>query len=200
MSVEQEVKQQFAKVFVRSDWLLFKRMAEHYLRTAAYVRQSDLRVASDLKLLARNCQKRLYIGIGVELLLKAAYLKHGFSINKLEDRQAAAPQFPHTFAQVAGFSQRDDDTYTLNNMIDGLEPCPPLAALATASRGLRIAKVFRNKEGHVVVRTHSFEESNYRDMEQALVTVFKEAFQEVLNVRISFKHGEKGVWRRSNKR
>src|SRR3989304_10460812 len=99
-SIEQEVKQQFARVFTRQDWSLFKRMADYYLRSAVFLRTWDVKPPKDLKLLARNCQKRLFIGIGTELLLKAIYLKHGFSINTADRNQPNAPTFPFTFRQA----------------------------------------------------------------------------------------------------
>lgn len=194
-SVEQVVKQQFARVFVVRDWTLFKRMADHYLRTAARLRRTDIEIAPPLKLLARNCQKRLFIGIGTELLLKAIYLKEGFSINKLENGQAGAPRFPFKFQQVAGFRQLDDQTYMLNELVQKLHTVPSFAGLPGITRGLTIAKVFRNKEGHGVVDKHTFDLSNYRDIEAALVVLYTTAFGEKLHLRFSVAHGEKAVWR-----
>lgn len=153
-SIEQEVKQQFARVFTRQDWSLFKRMADYYLRSAVFLRTWDVKPPKDLKLLARNCQKRLFIGIGTELLLKAIYLKHGFSINTLAAGQAGAPLFPFTFQQTAAFTQVPDKTFMLNDLLQKLGNVPAVGRLGAIGRGLRIAKVFRNKEGHVVVAKH----------------------------------------------
>src|SRR5439155_22087716 len=94
-SVEQNVKQTFARLFVENDWTLFKSMSEFYFQSAVFLKKSDVGyVSPNLKLLTRNCLKRLYIGIGAELLLKAIYLKRGFLINKLDKNQAGAPAFP----------------------------------------------------------------------------------------------------------
>jgi hypothetical protein len=118
-----------------------------------------------LKLLARNAQKRLFIGIGVELLLKAVYLKEGYVINKPKERYSPL-KLPFTRAQATGHQLAPADTYTLENLIGKLQTV--LSALQNDEiviRGLRIAKVFRNKEGHSVTPAHLFEPSNYKDIE-----------------------------------
>jgi hypothetical protein len=193
-TVEQEIKQQFARLFVAQDASLFKRMADYYYERAAFLRNADIEISQSLKLLARNCQKRLFIGIGTELLLKAIYLSRGFSINKIEKGQPGAPPFPFTFQQVAGFKQANDLTYMLNELIQKLNKLLAPASLHSVTRGLQIAKVFRNKEGHVVLPTHNFDSSNYRDVEGALVTLYSLCFKETLVVRFSVASGEKADW------
>ncbi len=194
-TVEDEVKQQFARLFVAKDADLFKRMADYYLRQAAFLRTRDINVAQDLKLLARNCQKRLFIGIGTELLLKAIYLQNGFSINRVEDGQPGAPAFPFTFDQIAGFTQAQDRTYMLHQLIDKLHLVPSVASLRGIARGLKIAKVFRNKEGHGVLPMHAFDPTNYRDIENSLIALYQRAFGQTLDIQFSIAHGEEHRWR-----
>lgn len=194
--VEQSVKAQFAKVFVQNDWRLFKRMAEFHLKRAVFLRTSDMRrVAEPWRLLARNIDKRLLIGIGTELLLKAVYLRHDFSINRPVRGAAGAPAFPFTFQQVQDVAQDPDETYMFNDLIQKLSSVSTVGSLGANEKGLKIAKVFRNKEGHVVVAKHTFDLTNYRDIEAALVALYFRAFNQTLRVRFSFKAGEKGVWR-----
>ncbi len=194
-SIEQTVKQQFARRFVARDSNLFKSMAEFYLRHAVFLRTIDVNIAANLKRLARNSQKRLFIGIGTELLLKAIYLKHGFAINKLDKNQANAPDFPFTFEQAQRFRLLEDKTYMLDDLINKLQSVPPLRGLSGVSRGLKVAKVFRNKEGHTVLPRHTFVASNYRDIEASLVALYARAFGETLQVRFSVARGEKGFWK-----
>jgi len=170
-------------------------MADYYFKHAAFLKTADIEIAQDLKLLARNCQKRLSIGIGTELLLKATYLKHGFSINQVEQGQAGAPSFPFTFQAISGFSQTPGNTYMLGDLVDKLHVVLPATGLQGVSRGLRIAKVFRNKEGHVVLPTHKFVSANYRDIEIALVALYLHSFQQTLKVRFSVEPNEKALWR-----
>jgi len=194
-SIEQAVKAGYAKVFVRQDWQLFKRFAEFDLQRAAFLRTADmLRIARESRLLARNIEKRLLIGIGTELLLKAVYLRHNFSINKPVNR-TAAPGFPFTFQQIQGFAQDPDETYMLNDLIQHLAAVPAVAPLGAVEKGLRIAKVFRNKEGHVVVARHTFDPTHYRDIEAALVALYARAFNQTLHVRFSVGRGERSLWR-----
>lgn len=81
MDIENIIKKQFSKIFTKSDWYSFKVIAEYYFRTAASVRTQDIKIDTPYKLWVRNIQKRLFLGIAYELLLKAIYLKEGFYIN-----------------------------------------------------------------------------------------------------------------------
>ncbi len=99
VSLEQSVKDQFARVFPASDWRLFKEMAEIYFSEAAFLKKSAFKVAHHRRLLVRNSRKRLLIGIGAELLLKAVYLKAGYCINKPQDDKAPL-RFPFTPAAL----------------------------------------------------------------------------------------------------
>lgn len=195
VTIEQVTKAAFAREFVESDWRLFKAMAEFHLDRATSLRMADVaHVPQKWRLLARNAQKRLFIGIGVELLLKALYLKHGFAINKLPQKHPTV-KFPFTPAQAAGVALAADDTYMLSELIDKLSKVPALSNLGPLDRGLRIAKVFRNKEGHVVLPAHQFNPQDYRDIEQSLVAIYSSGFGETLRVRFSVGMGEKAIWK-----
>jgi hypothetical protein len=74
-SIEQSVKDQFARVFPASSRRLFEQDAESNLREAAELRMENIRIDSSLQSLARNARKRLLIGLGVELLPGAAFYK-----------------------------------------------------------------------------------------------------------------------------
>ena len=166
-------------------------MAEFYLRQAAFLRKKDLDGPSDLKLLARNSQKRLFIGIGIELLLKAVYLKNGYAINKPCD---STLKLPFTFQQAHKAQLKDDDTFTLNQLIDQFGKVENLASDQSVMKGLRIAKVFRNKEGHSVTEQHAFDASNYQDIECALRMMYCRAFGERIKVRFSLAPNETPLW------
>lgn len=56
--------------------------------------------------------------------------------------------------------------------------------------GLKICKVFRNKEGHVAVLKHKADAQNYRDIEKAIIELYKLAFNQKLNFKISFLDDE----------
>lgn len=64
-SIEQAAKAQFAKVFTTADWPDFKRIADRYFERSARLRKADmLEFPPNTRLLARNIEKRLFIGIG----------------------------------------------------------------------------------------------------------------------------------------
>ena len=138
----------------------------------------------------------------VELLLKAVYLKHGYEINRLQTPGPNAPAFPFTFRQARGIPLASDQTYMLNDLIEKLGSVLPASVGDGMSRGLRIAKVFRNKEGHTVLPKHQFDPPNYRDIEASLMTLYDWAFGETLRARFSVAQGEVGLWKvtRSNPR
>ncbi len=194
-SLEQSVKDQFAKVFASRDWRLFKEVAEINLAEAAMLKKSSFKmVAQNRQLLIRNTRKRLLIGIGAELLLKAVYLKSGYGINKPQDT-ALGIKLPFKLAQVAQGQLNPNDTFTLAQLTDQLKKVVQFPKPDFVLDGLRIAKVFRNKEGHVVTQSHKFDPSSYTAIESALVEIYACAFSENLTVRFSFAVGEKGAWR-----
>lgn len=193
-SLEQSVKNQFARVFSPSDWHLFKAMAEINLSEAAFLRKSDFKVAESLQLLVRNSRKRLLIGIGTELLIKAVYLKAGYCINKPQDNKSAV-KLPFKPAEAAQCPLKADDTFTLGQLIDQLKKVVQLPNPQVVLDGLSIAKVFRNKEGHVVTYAHRYDPSSYRAIETALVEIYANVFQQRVTVRFSFEAREKGAWR-----
>ncbi len=196
MSIEQSVKSQFAKVFVVTDWCLFKKVAESNLKEAARLQKRDMLIKSSLKLVARNSRKRLLIGVGVEFLLKAIYLKNGYLIN----RPPKGNQFKFPFlAQDAGDAQLvADRTFMLNDLIENLPKVVHLRDKKLTLKGLRIAKVFRNKEGHGVTSIHTFDASNYTDIASSLSALYRDAFGAKLTVRFSLAPNEKPIWRVSN--
>jgi hypothetical protein len=193
-SIEQSVKSQFAKVFTVTDWPLFKKMAEANLREATALLKVNMRIESSLKLLARNSRKRLLIGIGVELLLKAIYLKQGYAINR--PPQDSPLKFPFLVKDATGVQLAEDKTVTLNDLIEKLSTVVvPLQNKASTLKGLKIAKVFRNKEGHGVTNTHVFDPTNYTDIATSLVDLYRDAFGENLSVQFSLAPNERSVWR-----
>ena len=192
-SIEKSVKQQFAKVFERADWRLFKKVAECYLRQAAFLRKHDVNAPSKLKLLVRNSQKRLFIGIGLELLLKALYLKDGYAINRPE-RKNKALKLPFRFDEAIGSQLVEAETFSLDNLIDQLGKLVRVKNRGVVVKGLKIGKVFRNKEGHCVTSVHTFDSSNYRDIEAALRELYSVAFNEALTVRFSLAPNERPLW------
>ena len=197
LTLEQQVKDQFAKVFSASDWRLFKEIAEIYFCEAAFLKKSDFDVPMKRKLLVRNSRKRLLIGLGVELLVKAVYLRAGYCINKPETNNAPmTPPFKPADATAAHVTLNRRDTYTLGRLIEKLGTVAKFQnqKLEVVKDGLRIAAVYRNKEGHIVTRRHKYVASSFRAIEGALVDLYESVFGEKLSVRFSFASSEKGAW------
>jgi len=60
------------------------------------------------------------------------------------------------------------------------------------TEGLKIAKVFRNKEAHVITNSHEYNESDYTKIEKCIIKSYKEWFSEEIDFNISFEKNEKG--------
>lgn len=193
-SLEQQIKDQYAIIFRGEDWRLFKDVAEYHLHSAAHLKIKDIRYTQHQKLI-RNIRKRLYIGIACELLLKAFYLKSGHIINKpAKDRRIAA-NCPYRFAEVNLDDFDKYETYTMNHFIQKLDKVHKFANHSTVVRGFTIAKVFRNKEGHVALLSHAYIPQNYEDIEQALIEFYREAFSEKLAIQISMESKERAEFK-----
>ncbi len=189
-SVEQTIKSQYAKVFGQADWCLFKEAAESLPREAAHIKTDDM-VFARRKLLARNSRKRLLTGIATELLLKSVYLKNGYCINKTKEGEHVEV-FPLPLDRAANVELDAADTFSLNKPhLGDVVPCDDGELML---KGLKIAKVFRNKEGHVVTEAHAFDSMNYRDIEASLVALYRHAFKEQLEIRFSLEPDERTLW------
>lgn len=186
---EQDIKAQFSKIFVQRDWVVFKKLAEYYLKQAARIKKADIDVTETNSLWIRNVQKRLFIGIACELLLKAAYLKCGLIINKPKDRKV----FSNVNYKLGVIPEKDlkiDDSYTFNQLLDNYSKTLKISNTDIFEKGFRIAKVFRNKEGHVAIQRHKYKKENYLDIERALVVLYKDIFNRTFKYRISFENDE----------
>jgi len=83
----------------------------------------------------------------------------------------------------------------LGVLIDQIKKVIVLSEWEAVLRGLRIAQVFRNKEGHVVTPRHAYVASNYRDIESTLRGLYRVGFGETLEVRFSLGRNEEPLWR-----
>lgn len=182
------IKAQYAKFFLDNDWIAFKQLADYYLEVSTHLKKSDIPAAEHLQLWIRNVQKRLFIGIACELLLKAHYLKQGYGINTPIEKS------PHLYQieTVDPYDYKPGDTYPMGFMLDKLKHGPKFRHEQVIERGFYTALVFRNKEGHIAVHWHRPEPKNYSDIEDALVEFYKEAFGQNLSIQISFEKDEAG--------
>jgi hypothetical protein len=194
-SPEQIVKDQFARIFESADWPLFKEVAEANLLEAAKLKRAAFpHVRPKLRLLVRNARKRLLIGVGIELLLKSIYLKQGYAINQPK-KGVLGLELPFRLTDAQGDDLDPNQTYTLAPLIDKLGTIVTLRGAKTIDEGLRIAKVFRNKEGHMVTAAHKFEPESYKTIAQSLVRIYDEVFGQKLVLNFSLAPNENGVWR-----
>ncbi|WP_180700937.1 hypothetical protein, partial [Vibrio parahaemolyticus] len=197
--VVNEVKAQFARVLSSSDWEHFLEVADYHFEEAATLKNQDIRYASK-KLLIRNSMKRLHLGIGVELALKAAFLKQGICINKFTGRnppQGYENSPIHRFENLDMTLVTPNDTFTLGSLIDKYAQIMEVEVNQEFTDGLRIAMTFRNKEGHTSFPKHEFQPENYRLIESAVRRLYLEAFGHNLEFLIGMTAQERGVFNKT---
>jgi hypothetical protein len=197
MPIESDIKQQYAKFFTKTDSRVFKWMAEYYFRKAATLLIKDIDSGETDRLLLRNVQKRLFIGIGCELLLKSFFLLQDYCINLPVRGYTQPGKSPYSIKTVQQDKFDISNTLTLNNLIQKLPKIQVFANCPSVDKeqmlkAFNIAKVFRNKEGHVATLWHDYDSTNYSDIESGLVLFYKTAFSQKLAVSISFESNEKG--------
>jgi hypothetical protein len=196
MSLEAEIKNQYAKFFTESDSHVFKLMAEYYLQKAATLKTKDIEGNKTFKLLFRNVQKRLFIGIGCELLLKAFFLRSGYCINSPSKGYVPQGNPPYQIKDVQSDQFDIGETLTFNKLIDHLPRTPIFANCSPDEKNrittaLKVAKVFRNKEGHVATLWHKYNATNYSDIEIGLAIFYEKAFSQKLEIQFAFEKNEK---------
>lgn len=196
MSVEQTIKNQYSKHFTVEDWPSFKAMADYYFKKAALLKKQDVPTDCLPELLIRNVQKRLFIGVGAELLVKAFLLKNGYGINTPKHGTWRAQKIGNL--PVNQFEA--SNTVTLNAILQEIETerVTEFAKSPQIIRGLKIAKVFRNKEGHVVTKRHEYNPENYSDIEIALQDFYRLYFEEKLDFQISMESNQQGRFQIEN--
>jgi hypothetical protein len=195
MNIETEIKNQYSKIFDDLDWRTFKIMADFYFENSAKILMKDISINEPFQLMARNIQKRLFIGIGTELLLKSLFLKNHYCINKVRKKKLPNPNKPTKFNTIKDLSiLNPSDTYTLNSLIDSVSKIVTSNNHSEFEKGLKIIKVFRNKEGHVAVLWHKADRQNYTDIENCITEIYQKGFDEMLNFKISFLDGEPAIF------
>jgi hypothetical protein len=196
LTIEKEIKSQYAKIFQQKDWKIFIKTAEYYFQKAAKLKTSDIDFIEN-RLLLRNIQKRLFLGIGGELLVKAFYLKNGYLINKPKEKDIYTSR-RIKFTELGQDKIDEYDTFSFNDLIDNLNKINKFENWSSIQTALKILKVFRNKEGHVVTPNHKFEQPTYSKIENGLQFMFREAFMKDLKLKISMTPNEKGIFKTSS--
>ena len=137
---EEKIIAQFAKIHTKSDWQLFKTVAEYYFKKSATLKKTDIEISDPYKLLIRNIQKRLFLGIATELLIKSCYLKNGYYINKPNDNK----KHNSLLLKIKDINKSEfnpDNTFTLGILIDNLDKVIVFTDWKIIKEGLNILRV-----------------------------------------------------------
>ena len=87
------------------------------------------------------------------------------------------------------------ETFTMNLQIQNFNKIVDFEDWKTIEKGLNIAKVFRNKEGHVVSLYHDYDNTNYSDIEYSIISIYKKIFNRKLEFKISMETNDNGLFR-----
>ena len=166
-------------------------MADYYFKKGSLLKTKDIGVSGSNGLLIRNIQKRLFLGVGGELLMKAFYLKRGYIINSPKDTKAHTGVC-HLLGSIPDAELKDHDTFSFNALVENMHHIATFDNQEDIKTGLIILRIFRNKEGHVVTRRHAYNPSFYRAIETALVYFYEHGFSERLTMHISMEQRESG--------
>jgi hypothetical protein len=160
----------------------------------------DIKYGSqNFKLLRRNVQKRLFIGIACELLLKSLFLRKGYCINKPQEKANIKGKFPYKLKNIDRNNFQNDDTITFGKLMEKMYEVHDFGGhKKVIDTGFRIAKVFRNKESHTTVLWHDYEPQDYRDIEKALVAFYQTVFNEKLSLKFSVRKNENAEFHITN--
>lgn len=210
MSLEQKLKSDFKSVFSLKDWKLFKICADRYFATAATIKKRDInrneiifsnKGKKDARLLFRNKRKRLFIGLGCELLIKAYYLKSGFYINKPVNKRGRG-KTAFKFTELDSKYIDQETTIKFDDLIKGLAELERKSQNkkrvkidSEITNSLIIAKIFRNKEAHIITEGHKYNSNDYDEIEKGIIKMYDYWFNENLAFQISFEQNEIGKFK-----
>jgi hypothetical protein len=127
-------------------------------------------------------------------LLKAYFLRNGYCINKPISAGATKPPYRIEEINLAEF--RADETFTFNELLEQLPKITLFKDHRQIMRGFKIAKVFRNMEGHAAVNWQKFDPQNFSDIEVGLTSFYREAFSEAIKIRFSTQADEKSLFKK----
>lgn len=126
--------------------------------------------------------------------MKATYLKLGYVINKRKSAGDPPGPFPFRHADVSK-NKFSKNTLKLNDLLQKVFSIVDFQTeKSVVNKGLRIGKVFRNKEGHVICPSHDYAPQNYRDIEESLKVIYRVVFDQNLNIKIAFAEGDVGIF------
>jgi hypothetical protein len=184
-----ETKKQFARIFETTDWNHLLDVADYHFQEAAHLKTRNIRF-TDKQLLIRNSMKRLHLGVGVELALKAAYLKKGICVNKFKGNKPpeGLENSPiHKLSELDRAALNSNDTFTMDSLINKLASVFELQQDTELTNGLKIAMTFRNKEGHTSFPKHEFMAENYKSISASVIKLYKIAFNQTLDFNIAMQ-------------
>ena len=193
MSFERDLKKEFENIFKKKNWNLFKKTAEYYLEKAATLKNNDILQSYTNTLLLRNSQKRLFLGLGSELIIKSFYLKSGYYINKPAD-EISSPS-PYKIDDFPNDQFDPNRTFTLGDLSQQFKKIMDFDNEDVIEKGFKIAKVYRNKEAHVVTGSHEFNYKNYLGIQKGITNFYKEAFNQEIQFQISMKPNQNGYFK-----
>ncbi|MDD4878431.1 MAG: hypothetical protein PHO02_05350 [Candidatus Nanoarchaeia archaeon] len=200
-------KEKLAKRFeigIIKDYLPLKKSGEEFLREAYALRKGGL--FNEFKLWKQHVQKggsfndfilqeikyRLFLGVAVELIVKAAFLKQGYIINSYKNLKQSwysglvnlfvSKNKPLKFEEVVHSRLITQHTQDISYFIDHINFIFPNLTKKECNtyirKGLEIARIWRNKEIHLASGSHSELIGEDEDIKTAIHYIYQEIFDD----------------------
>ena len=194
-NVINEIHSQYTCLLMPDDWLAFRQLAEYHFKIAAKLHKADLELADAPKSMLHSV-KRLHIGVGFELILKAAYLKNGKCINVFNRGIEHPHKAPiHDMANMDKTILNAKETYSLSLLIQNYSATFNRLADKRFADGLRVAYLFRSKEGRIACPEQDYNDELYQLVSDAIIKLYQDAFDIELDFQIAIKRKDKGVFK-----
>ncbi|MDO8511421.1 MAG: hypothetical protein Q7S55_04620 [Nanoarchaeota archaeon] len=186
----EDLKERFSKVYLQKDYPLFKKNADRFLDFFRALQSKDV-IDLDKNFdgyINDGLKSRVFLGIAVELILKAAYLKNGYLINSVKDKKE--DNFPKGISKPYKINEVPDkniklkNTVSLSYLLDNLhlffKEIDYKEYITYVKKGIEIAKIWRDKEMHVGGGYHLENGNDIIDVGRSLFNIYKIIFNEDL--------------------
>lgn len=182
----------FSQKYSQKDWKIFKKNADKFFDffRETFPGSIPLEKLGFRKHIAERLKSRIFLGIGVELLLKSVYLKNGYLINETQfPKGTRKPNKPYKISEVKENYINKNQTYGIGYYLKNLhiffEKCKHYDSkryITYVKKGLSIVKIWRDKDTHIGGGYHMQRGSDLIDIQNSLGNIYGNEFNETFRL------------------
>lgn len=169
-------------LFKQEDWREVKKSGEKFLKYAYKYKPKIINLSNRSEREEKFFRELLYrilMGIGCELIVKAVYLKEGYIINRYKIKKS---RFPAKLGSMPDKKLNPFITFDINILISCFHTFFPkidkMLYNRWISKGLQIARIWRNKDIHNGGRYHMETGMDVFDIETSLIAIYDHIFND----------------------